>query len=325
VSEDVRTAPLRVSVLMLTYNHEKYIRQAIESVLMQETTFCYELVVSDDSSRDGTAGIVQELAQRHPETIRASRRDTNVGMLRNFVDTLGACRGEYVALLDGDDYWTSPGKLQAQVDFLDTHPDFSMCCHSVRIRYEDDGRVRETYYARDDGKSVLTTEDVLVWSLAACSIIFRRALIREFPEWFFSMGLGDWPLQVFYSEYGRIGYLDEVMAVYRVTPSGAWHGLSETRQLEAKVRVYDRLNRHLRFRYDRLIKELISQHCYRLAVLHARRGDWGCARACAGRWIRERPLGFFRTPLGGLRARVRLRSRLREMLTGCGKEGRRPR
>jgi len=305
VSEDQPTADtVRVSVLMLTYNQEAYIRQAIESVLMQRTTFGYELVVSDDCSSDATARIVKELEQQRPETVRAWIRDRNLGMLPNFVATLGACRGEYVALLDGDDYWTSPNKLQAQVDFLDAWQDFAMCAHPVRRCYEGD-HVHETTYGRTDLRRVLTTEDVLVSSLAACSIMFRRRVIRGFPEWFLSGGLGDWPLQVFASEHGAIGYLDQEMAVYRTTRNGAWHGLSRTQQLATKIDVYERLNEHLRFRYDRLIRDLISQYCYRLALLYAEEGDWKRARACAARWIRERPLGFLQAPLRQLRGAVR--------------------
>jgi hypothetical protein len=129
-------------------------------------------------------------------------------------------------------------------------------------------------------------------------------VIRNFPEWFLSGRLGDWPLQVFASEHGPIGYLDHEMAVYRVTPSGAWHGLSPAQQLETKVGAYDRLNEHLCFRYDRLIRDLISQYCYRLALLHANDGDWRRARACATRWVRERPLAFLQTPLRQLRNAV---------------------
>jgi glycosyltransferase involved in cell wall biosynthesis len=304
-SDDERTADsVRVSVLMLTYNQEPYVRQAIDSVLTQRTTFGYELVVSDDCSSDGTAKTVKELERQHPETIRAWIRDRNLGMLPNFAATLAVCRGEYVALLDGDDYWTSSDKLQAQLDFLDASPDFSMCAHPVRIRYEGD-HVRETSYGRRDGRRVLSTEDVLVSSLAACSIMFRRAMIRNLPEWFLSGKLGDWPLQVFASEHGPIGYLDHEMAVYRATSSGAWHGLSTAQQLVTKVGMYDRLNEHLCFRYERLIRDLISQYCYRLALLHAKDGDWRRARACAARCVRERPLTFLRTPLRQLRNAVR--------------------
>jgi glycosyltransferase involved in cell wall biosynthesis len=316
--------PVRVSVVMLTYNHEPYIRQAIESVLMQHTTFAYELLVSDDRSSDRTPKIVKELEERYPETIRALVRDRNIGMLPNFVTTLAACRGEYVAFLDGDDYWTSSRKLQAQADFLDTCAAFSMCSHPVRIRYEGD-HVRETHWGRRDGRHVLTTEDILVSSLAACSTMFRRRLIPNFPEWFLSARIGDWPLQVFVSEYGPVGYLEDEMATYRTTASGAWNGLSTSQQLAIKVVLYEQLNEHLRFKYDRLIRHLISQYSYRLAVLHAKEGDWTRAHASVVRWVRERPLGFLHTPLihlrGGLTAwsrrgvrllrKLRFRSRLR--------------
>src|SRR3982751_285794 len=126
---------MKVSVLILVYNQERYIRNTIDSVLMQQVNFDYEIVIGEDASTDDTRTIVLQLAQQHSNRIRVLLRDTTdaerdraagLGGKSNFVQGLHACRGEYVALLDGDDYWTDPLKLQKQVDFLDNHGDFAM-------------------------------------------------------------------------------------------------------------------------------------------------------------------------------------------------------
>ena len=113
-------ADVKVSVAMITYNHERFIAQAIESVLMQQTDFAVELVIGEDCSTDGTRAIVRDYGERYPERIRLLLPEHNLGMMPNFVATLKACRGQYVASVEGDDYWTDPHKLQKQVDFLES-------------------------------------------------------------------------------------------------------------------------------------------------------------------------------------------------------------
>ncbi|MEM6399437.1 MAG: glycosyltransferase family 2 protein, partial [Cyanobacteria bacterium P01_D01_bin.116] len=113
-----------VSVSLVTFNHEKFIAQAIESVLLQEVDFSYEIIIGEDFSSDKTREIVIEYQKQYPDIIRLILPEENLGYYgqKIFVQTLQACRGKYIALLDGDDYWTTPNKLQQQVDFLDNHP-----------------------------------------------------------------------------------------------------------------------------------------------------------------------------------------------------------
>ena len=124
---------MKVSVLTITYNHEKYIAQAIESVLIQEVNFDYELVIGEDCSTDKTREIVIDYQRKYPHKIRLLLNEKNLGMHRNFAQTYHACRGQYIAVLEGDDFWTSPHKLQKQVDFLDNNPDFAICFHNMQV------------------------------------------------------------------------------------------------------------------------------------------------------------------------------------------------
>ncbi|MDQ3815609.1 MAG: glycosyltransferase family 2 protein, partial [Armatimonadota bacterium] len=132
------SSAMKVSIVMVTYNHEKYIAQAVESVLMQETNFDYELIIGEDCSQDKTRAIVMDFQRRFPERIRLLLPEKNLGGSgkTNFLQTLAAAQGQYVALLEGDDYWTSPHKLQKQVDFLDSHPECAICFHKSNMLYE---------------------------------------------------------------------------------------------------------------------------------------------------------------------------------------------
>src|SRR5690606_34101688 len=124
-----------ISVCMITYNHEAYIKQAIEGILMQQTNFDVELIIADDCSTDRTETIIRELIENHSENfkIKYYRHDINIGMMPNFIFSLKKCTGKYIALCEGDDYWTDPLKLQKQVDFLEGNPEYGICFHNVRI------------------------------------------------------------------------------------------------------------------------------------------------------------------------------------------------
>ena len=116
---------------MVTYNHEKFIRQAIDSVLFQQVDFAYEIFIGDDVSTDLTRKILLEYQNKHPDNIKLIFRDKNLGCQENLLDVVKACKGEYVALLDGDDYWTSPLKLAKVVKFLDENAECPMCFHQI--------------------------------------------------------------------------------------------------------------------------------------------------------------------------------------------------
>ncbi len=122
-----------VSVAMMTYNHEPFIRQAIEGVLMQRCSFSYELIIGEDCSTDGTRSVVEEYQRIYPHIIKPIFHQKNVGAIANQADVLNACRGRYIALCEGDDYWTDPLKLQKQVDFLEQNPDFAICFHDIKV------------------------------------------------------------------------------------------------------------------------------------------------------------------------------------------------
>lgn len=239
-----------VSVCMITYNHEKYIAQAIESVLMQKTSFKYELVIGEDCSTDGTRAIVCDYVRRYSGRIRLLLPKHNQGMISNFVSTVTACRGRYVALLEGDDYWTDPTKLQRQVDFFESHPDCVICFHTTKVIYE--GQDKEpTVYPLSIQREISTIEDLLVSSfIPTCSVIFKNGLITEFPDWYFRLPIGDWPLYILLAKFGSIGYVNGEMSVYRVHEDGCFSRMNELMKLAISLRsreiVYENIDKKSR-------------------------------------------------------------------------------
>jgi glycosyltransferase involved in cell wall biosynthesis len=253
---------MKISVCITTYNHEKYIAQAIESVLMQKTNFDSEIIIGEDDSTDNTREIVKKYKERYPEKVRLFLNDRkNVIYIDgkptgrwNFMNNIRNARGDYIALLDGDDYWTSPDKLQKQADFLDSHPDCAMCFHDVRTVFEDDSQPARVVAPRGR-KNIYTLKDLLKGNfMHTCSVMFCNGLFQEFPVWFSRVAWADWPLHILNAEHGDIGYIPEVMGTYRVHRGGIHSSKQDIDQVRAMVGIYPYLNEHFGLRYNRLIK-----------------------------------------------------------------------
>lgn len=237
----------KISICTITYNHEEFIAQAIEGVIMQKTIASYELVIGDDCSTDGTRGICLGYQKKFPDRIRLILREGNVGSLKNFIQTLFTCKGQYVALLEGDDYWTDPYKLQKQADFLDNNPDFAICFHLVDWLDQESGRIKDWKYGPPIRKPYYTIDDLLEHSnfIPTCSVMFRNNLFNKFPEWFFNSPVGDFPLNILNAQYGKIGFINEPMAVYRRHKGGLHGGRSKAQNLKELLRAYELMRQNL--------------------------------------------------------------------------------
>jgi glycosyltransferase involved in cell wall biosynthesis len=236
----------RLTVLLTTYNHERFVEQALQSVVDQTTTFQFEVVVLEDCSTDNTRAIVQAFAADHRDVVRLALAESNENSNRLFAEQWAACGSEYVAMLDGDDYWTSPDKLQRQVELLDSAPDLAFCFHDVRIVSDGDEASAE---AEDRlfvnmNPSAITAETL--WSrcfVPGSSPVLRRALIPELPAWWVSGSdaggapHGDWALMLLFAQHGGIGYIDEPLGVYRIHGGGVWSSRSPEQQRQDIVNV----------------------------------------------------------------------------------------
>ncbi len=234
----------KVSVVVLAYNHERFLAQALDSVLMQDVDFAYEVIVGEDYSPDGTRHLVQAYAQRYPDRLRPLYHPHNVGMGANFQACLAACQGEYIALLEGDDYWTDVHKLRKQVAWLDAHPDFSLCFHPVADQYEDNSRPNAVphTFAKDE----FTFGDFLlpIYTVVSTGSIVLRNMLPVWPAWLFTVKPIDFPLVVLYAELGKVKLLPDVMGVYRIHQGGIWSGTPRHLNILSFLRMYEQLWQH---------------------------------------------------------------------------------
>ena len=190
-----------VSICCITYNHEAYIRDALDGFLMQRTEFPFEILIHDDASSDRTQEIIREYADRYPDVIKPILQTENQ-YSKGISNPSGAfnfprVRGRYVAMCEGDDYWTDPDKLQRQVDYMERHPDCSLCFHSARIRTVDGSRSDRRMRPYRKSRTV-TPEEMIDRSrgYAMASMVFRSDMIRQLPEYYVNCPVGDTPLQL---------------------------------------------------------------------------------------------------------------------------------
>lgn len=218
-----------VSVCCITYNHERFLAQAIESVLMQETDFDVELIIGEDCSTDTTRTIAQAYEQRYPSRIQVLTPDTNLGIMRNLMATFAACHGEYIAFLEGDDYWTDTTKLQRQVDALKANGHCALCCHDAEIFYDVGSALTMVFSQHvaahalpppsDEGSYLQLTQLDLArvgWVIPSASLVFRSSsLPRPLPAWFAGVYSGDYTLHLLSTRWGPALYLPRLMSRYR--------------------------------------------------------------------------------------------------------------
>lgn len=222
-----------VTIRCLVYNHEPFLRQCLDGFVMQQTNFPFEAIVHDDASTDGSAAIIREYAEKYPDIIKPiyqtenqySKRDGSIRRIMN-----AHIRGKYVAYCEGDDYWTDPLKLQKQVDFLEAHPEYSICYHKVAI-VDSEGRTTKGYYPDwlPDKRLDFELKDLEARNIIQTNSVMYRWRFKQdnYDELVWNGILpGDWMLHLLHALKGKICYLPEVMGAYRHHDGGIW---SDTR------------------------------------------------------------------------------------------------
>jgi len=209
---------LLVSIDCLTYNHEAFIRPAIEGFLMQRTDFSFEILIHDDASMDQTANIIRKYEEKYPNIIKPIYQKENQYSKGKEISKefqYARARGKYIAYCEGDDYWIDPLKLQKQVDFMENNHEYSMSCHNAIVLYEN--KQKKPYlFAPDNLATELRMADVLKgWLIPSNSMLFRKKIVNELPSWHNQVYNGDYFLHLWCSHHGKIKYFDDLMGVYR--------------------------------------------------------------------------------------------------------------
>ena len=203
-----------LSVCIRSYNQEHFLAQALDSVLMQKTSFPFEIIISDDCSSDGTKGILSDYQQRYPSRIRILWNKSNIGGPRNLRKVIEACDAKYITCLDGDDYYLDKYKLQKQVDFLEENESYAACFHNVMDISEKTGN--RSLFLPLDFPCVADARDVISkpWFLPIHSVMMRRKFIF-FPDWYETVMNDDYVVNLSVVMHGPYYYMQDVMVAYR--------------------------------------------------------------------------------------------------------------
>lgn len=248
---------------------EAYIAQALDSWLAQETSFPFEIIISDDGSTDGTCDIIRRYMENN-DNIRLISTG-HIGKMPNFIRSLQACKGKYIALCDGDDYWIDPLKLQKQFDFMEKNPDFEECFTNSWVLNVETG---EKKIAKKKVWDIATTSGLLLhrdddnvqMSPGHTSTFFyKNQFLKEYPKWMYGDVMTDFPLYLLMSKYGKAKFINEITSVYRHRSNGV-SSLNFTREhsWRRRIFVYKHVNRDFHYQFARQIGPIISDYYFAL-------------------------------------------------------------
>jgi len=279
----VNTRPV-VSIICLTYNQEKYVRDCFEGFVMQQTSFPFEVLLYDDASTDGTPAIIEEYTAKYPEIFKPTLYKKN-----NFSQGLGyvglytgikEAKSKYVAYCEGDDYWIDPLKLQKQVDFLESYPDYEICAHETLVKYEDGKEIFYSDFEHNLFVSVkkrdYTFEEILTGNIIHISSMMYRNCDILLSPWMHRISAGDMILYRLLGEYGKLHILSDTMSVYRdhsdsLTNSNKEYNSAIRYYQKLSIPVLRLLNRFWDRKYEKMIYPIIAQYYAECAWLYTRK------------------------------------------------------
>lgn len=260
MSESTHAAPL-LSVCMITYKHEPFIRQSIESVIEQDTDFEFVLLINDDCSPDNTPEVVARVMAEHPKgyRIRYHRYEQNVGMVRNFFHQIESVTTKYVAMCEGDDYWADSKKLQKQVNWLEAHPETVLTCHDA-IDVNEHGAPLATQRLREDQRRDYSAQEMREGAYVLTLTMCFRKVIERFPEEVFDVYNGDLFLTILLGEHGNCHFMPDITpACYRLHQAGVWSLKSKAFRFQKASGSYLTIARY----FKRLGEQKLQRHYLR--------------------------------------------------------------
>lgn len=279
---------IMVSICCITYNHEKYIAKAIESFLMQETDFEFEILIHDDASRDSTQKIIKEYSDKYeqikPILQQENQLSKGISALREYL--FPNAKGKYIALCEGDDYWIDPHKLQRQVDYMESNPDCTLVFHNAIIVNTNEQIIKQSFLPKnsfyadyfEDKERIYSCEDMILLDFAPTnSMLFRTINVRNLPPYFDNGVCGDLPMRLYTSSLGYAYYFPEKMSAYRkgVEGSASQRAVenyeSRIKVLWGHLKILNDFNKSTAYKYDNAIskaKDLkIFSHYYMLGTI----------------------------------------------------------
>ena len=251
-----------VTTCITAYNHEKYLRNAIESALMQTGRINHKIVIFDDQSTDGTQKIGEEYAAKYPDKVRYVRNQTNLGMARNMKQCFRTIDTDFIAILEGDDYWIDEYRLHKMCTFLDTNPDCSMCFNATLIYGEKSlrfrGLKRQTILPEKlDGDDILNSHAQNPFANFS-SCVYRKDVVQTLPDCLYEGIVTEMAVGLHAQRYGKVGFINEKMSVYRQHPGGLWSGKDPRRAMEYRIKARETMLEVAPDVYKKRIAEMIA-------------------------------------------------------------------
>lgn len=226
-----------VSTIITAFNHENYIAEAIESVLAQTCSYPHQIIISDDGSTDKTASIIRRYAKKYPSIIKDISSKKNVGISKNMQRCIDATNSNFVAVCEGDDYWTDPNKLAKSIDFMLDNPDHSMVFSQIKIHNTINSKIEHLARQYTLKSESLSAEDFLaeptmnlIGNFSCC--LFNADILRDMPAFMYESRTNEIAVAFYFDNFGKIGFIRDTMSVYRQHSSGVWTGIDQ----EAKLR-----------------------------------------------------------------------------------------
>ncbi len=268
---------IKVSINCITYNHEPYIRDCLDGLLMQKTNFKYEILVHDDASTDKTSDIIREYEQKYPDIIKPIYQTENQyskGVKISFTYQYPRAQGKYIAFCEGDDYWTDPNKLQMQYDFMEEHEECSMACHnSVRYQFSNNKELIENAFEKE---GYIPIEQFLYVTIgkfvATASIFFRKSILDNYPQFLKDCPIGDLPLRIYSAHVGKVYYSEKVMSVYRCGIPGSWTNRGNNKEYInyfnlKMIDCFEKFDEFTNYQYTDTIKKAVWRYNYSRCII----------------------------------------------------------
>ena len=272
------TEPPLVTVACVTFNHENYISDALDGILMQETDFPFEIIVHDDCSMDNTVNVLNKYAQKYPNLIKLVLQKENQyskGIMPSKT-TFKRASGKYISICEGDDYWIDSHKLQIQLDEMRKIEDCQMSFHSAIDVWEDKSKKDEITTKQANGNKLFSVNEIILGGGGFCptaSLILEKEAVVNLPQWYDKALFGDYFLQIFGSLKGGALYIDRPMSVYRRNTPGSWSGTMQDismreKRFEKMMTTLDEMDRYFNRRFHSEILKIESDWYLRLALAY---------------------------------------------------------
>lgn len=244
---------MKLSILIICYNQENYIKQCITSIILQRIPFEYEVIIADDGSKDKTLSLIKDTFSGNIKNLIILDNSENHGISKNYQRGFAICKGEYIAVIEGDDYWTDPERLNKHINFLDNHSECVMSMNRYIFFDENSNSFSHSTWKFSEDFRYVNTQDMAMGNklgnLSAC--VFRRSEINKIKPNLYDLNIADWMLGLVLSQNGFIAILKELMSVYRIHNKGEWSKIPIKKRNERLIKSIDSYNQYLEYKYDK--------------------------------------------------------------------------